>query len=76
MKIEKYASTGPIQIIEKIIRSHPLVYYIIRSIIRFTNIFEEDVQGVIYLNLGKKLILSMQVQVMVLNQNFLASKLK
>ena len=55
MKIEKYASTGVMQIIEKIIRSHPLVYYIIRSIIRFTNIFEEDVQGVIYLNLGKKI---------------------
>ena len=55
MKIEKYASTGVTQIIEKIIRSHPLVYYIIRSIIRFTNIFEEDVQGVIYLNLGKKI---------------------
>ena len=31
---------------EKIIRSHPLLYFVSRSLIRFTNIFEEDFEGV------------------------------
>ena len=55
MKIVKSASSGFTQALEKIIRSHPLIYYTVRSLIRFTNIFEEDAYGVLYLNLEKKI---------------------
>tara|TARA_B110000503_G_scaffold138689_1_gene225371 strand:- start:169 stop:936 length:768 start_codon:yes stop_codon:yes gene_type:complete len=43
---------GIIGILEKIIRSHPLVYWIVRSLVRYTNIFEKDFDGLkkIYLN--------------------------
>ena len=39
---------------EKIIRSHPLIYFLSRSLIRFTNIFEQDFDGVRILNLNDK----------------------
>ena len=55
MKISKTASSGLIKFIEKIIRSHPLVYYFFRYLIRFTNIFEDDAYGVSYLNFDKKI---------------------
>ena len=48
-------SKGFISILEKIIRSHPLLYFLIRKIIRFTDIFEEDAKGVKILNLPKRL---------------------
>ena len=35
---------------ENIIRRHPLVYFFARSIVRYTNIFEEDANGIKYLN--------------------------
>tara|TARA_B100000029_G_scaffold311160_1_gene303677 strand:- start:532 stop:1311 length:780 start_codon:yes stop_codon:yes gene_type:complete len=47
-------NTGFLFFIEKIVRSHPLLYFIIRQFIRYTNIFEEDAIGVIFLNLNKK----------------------
>ena len=47
-------NTGFLYILEKIVRSHPLIYFIARSFIRYTNIFEEDANGVFFLNLGKK----------------------
>ena len=56
MDILKTASSGPFQVLEKIVRSHPLIYFLVRYLIRFTNIFEEDAHGVKYLKLGKKLI--------------------
>ena len=37
---------------EKIIRCHPLSYFLVRNLIRFTNIFEKDFDGVKILNLG------------------------
>ena len=40
---------------EKIIRSHPLLYFVSRSLIRFTNIFEEDFEGVKLLNFNNKI---------------------
>ena len=55
MKISKTASSGLIKFIEKIIRSHPLVYYFFRYLVRFTNIFEDDAYGVSYLSLEKKI---------------------
>ena len=42
-------NSGIINILEKIIRNHPLVYYIARSFVRHTNIFEEDANGVKFL---------------------------
>jgi len=41
--------------LEKNIRTHPLLYYIMRSFVRFTNIFEEDANGVKFLNLDKEI---------------------
>ena len=48
-------NSGILYILEKIIRSHPLLYFLIRKIIRFTDIFEEDAKGVKILNLPKRL---------------------
>jgi len=42
--------SGILYFFEKIIRSHPLLYFISRSLIRFSNIFEEDFEGVKLLN--------------------------
>ena len=47
-------NTGFLFLIEKIVRSHPLLYFIIRQFIRYTNIFEEDANGVVFLNFNKK----------------------
>jgi len=47
-------NTGFLYFLEKIVRSHPLLYYIIRSLIRHTKIFEEDANGVIFLNFPEK----------------------
>ncbi len=55
MDISKTASSGIFKIFEKVIRSHPLIYFLVRYLIRFTNIFEDDANGVKYLNLGKKI---------------------
>ena len=46
-------NSGILFFLEKIIRSHPLLYYIARNLIRYTNIFEEDANGVNFLNLDK-----------------------
>ena len=55
MKISKTATSGLIKFIEKVIRSHPLVYFFFRYLIRFTNIFEDDAHGVSYLRFDKKI---------------------
>ena len=47
-------NTGFLYFLEKILRSHPLIYFIFRQFIIYTNIFEEDANGVVFLNLGKK----------------------
>ena len=47
-------NSGILYFYEKLVRSHPLFYFIIRSLIRFTNLFEEDANGVAFLNLNKK----------------------
>jgi len=48
-------NSGLINFFEKIIRHHPLVYYIARNFIRYTNIFEEDANGVSYLNFDNEI---------------------
>ena len=45
---------GFLYFLENIIRSHPLLYFIARNFVRYTNIFEEDANGVVFLNLSKK----------------------
>lgn len=45
---------GFLFILEKIVRSHPLLYVLSRSLIRFTNIFEQDFYGIKLLNLKKQ----------------------
>jgi len=47
-------NSGILFFLEKIVRSHPLLYFVTRSLIRYTNIFEEDANGVIFLNLNKE----------------------
>ena len=47
-------NTGFLYFLEKILRSHPLLYFIVRQFIIYTNIFEEDANGVVFLNLSKK----------------------
>ncbi len=42
-------NSGILEVFEKIIRSHPLLYFITRYFIRYTNIFEEDANGVSFL---------------------------
>ena len=41
-----YSQKGLFKLFERIIRSHPLIYLIIRNFIRYTNIFEDDAKGV------------------------------
>ena len=52
---ESKTQNGILYVIEKIIRSHPLLYLITRSLIRFTNIFEIDFEGIKLINLKKKI---------------------
>ena len=44
---------GFISILEKIIRSHPAIYLVIRNLIKYTNIFEKDFDGLKYLDFDK-----------------------
>ncbi len=55
MDKSKSASSGFFKILEKIIRSHPLIYFVARYLVRFTNIFEDDAHGVVLLNFKKKI---------------------
>jgi len=50
---ESTTQKGILNIVEKIVRCHPLLYLISRSIIRFTNIFEIDFEGLKLVNLEK-----------------------
>ena len=55
MKISKTASSGFFKFLERIIRSHPLVYFLFRYLIKYTNIFEDDAYGVSHLKFDKKI---------------------
>ena len=46
-------SKGLFSILEKIIRSHPAIYLIVRNLIKYTNIFEKDFDGLKFLNYDK-----------------------
>ena len=48
-------NSGILNFFEKIVRSHPLLYFITRYFIRFTNIFEQDANGVSYINFSQKI---------------------
>ncbi len=47
-------NNGFLSFLEKIIRAHPAIYIIFRFLIRFTNIFEKDFDGLKLLNFTKK----------------------
>jgi len=47
-------NSGFLSILEKIVRSHPLIYFITRYFIRYTNIFEQDANGVSYIKMSEK----------------------
>lgn len=49
MRVSK-TNIGFLGFLENIIRIHPLVYFILRSLIRFTNIFERDFDGLKKIN--------------------------
>jgi len=53
MRISK-TNEGILSILERIIRAHPLIYIIFRVLIRFTNIFEKDFDGVKLLYFDQK----------------------
>jgi len=53
MRVSK-TNEGFLSVLEKIIRAHPLVYIIFRVLIRFTNIFEKDFDGVKLINFRQK----------------------
>ena len=55
MDKSKSASSGFFKILEKVIRGHPLLYYVARYFVRFTNIFEDDAHGVVLLNFKNKI---------------------
>ncbi len=48
-------NSGILNLFEKIIRSHPLLYFIARYFIRYTNIFEQDANGVAFINFAQKI---------------------
>tara|TARA_B100000029_G_scaffold432793_1_gene445227 strand:- start:56 stop:835 length:780 start_codon:yes stop_codon:yes gene_type:complete len=48
-------NSGILDFFERIIRSHPLLYIIARYFIKYTNIFEEDANGVSYINFNEKI---------------------
>ena len=48
-------NSGILNLFEKIIRSHPLLYFVTRYFIRFTNIFEQDANGVSLINFSNKI---------------------
>jgi FkbM family methyltransferase len=54
-EIPSNTNSGILGFLEKIIRSHPLIYLITRNLIRYTNIFEEDANGVKYIKFKSKL---------------------
>ena len=57
LTFEQYSKSqiGILSFFEKIIRSHPLLYFLARSLIRFTNIFEQDFEGVKLLNFNSNI---------------------
>ena len=48
-------NSGLLNFFERIIRSHPLLYVLVRYFVRYTNIFEEDAVGVKYINFNNKI---------------------
>jgi len=76
----KLATSGYLSVLEKIVRAHPLIYIFLRSIIRFTNIFEKDFDGVKLLNFKDKVNLidvgaSDGIAIKFLNKNLRCNKI-
>ena len=54
-QVRSNTSIGFFSFLEKIVRSHPFLYMIIRKLVRFTNIFEEDAHGIKLIKFEKNL---------------------
>ena len=52
---------GIFSVLEKIVRAHPLIYIIFRQLVKFTNIFEKDFDGLKLLDINKKKLNIMDV---------------
>ena len=52
--VRSKTNSGFLYFFERIVRCHPLLYFVTRCLIRYTNIFEEDAHGVSFLNLNKR----------------------
>ena len=46
-------NSGILGYVERLVRNHPLLYFVIRNLVTYTNIFEEDALGVNFLKLSK-----------------------
>lgn len=55
IQVPSNTSAGMFSFFEKIIRSHPLLYLIVRNLVRFTNIFEDDAHGIKFIKFEKNL---------------------
>ena len=55
IQVPSNTSAGMFSFFEKIIRSHPLLYLIVRNLVRFTNIFEDDAHGIKLIKFEKNL---------------------
>ena len=54
-EVPSSTNSGMLGFLEKIARSHPLIYLISRNLVRYTNIFEEDANGVKFIKFKTKL---------------------
>jgi hypothetical protein len=77
---KKLATSGWLAFFEKIARAHPLIYIFLRSLVRFTNIFERDFDGVKLLNFEGKVNLidvgaSDGIAIKFLNKNLRCNKI-
>lgn len=51
-----YSQIGLLKLVERVIRSHPLLYLVCRYLVRYTNIFEADANGIKFIKFNKSKI--------------------
>jgi len=54
-QVKSNTNSGIFSFFESIVRSHPLLYYYVRQLVKYTNIFEEDAIGTKFLNFKSSL---------------------
>jgi FkbM family methyltransferase len=48
-QVKSSTNSGIFSVLESIVRSHPLLYYYVRQLVKYTSIFEEDANGTKFL---------------------------